>query len=290
MNASLQSLKTTLLNIGHVHLNSKWNYDNVISPFSRLYLIKSGHATVHHHEKIFYLKPGYLYLIPGFTYSRYKCTKHIEQVYIHFLEEVGSGLSIYNIKSFQYEVKASALVKQLFKRLLQLNPNRSLLQYDPKVYDNASSLKSFEEKNNSQASDNYIETNGILQILLSQFIEEKNVAHYSANNKNSKITGILYYISEHLSETLGVESLAKHCHINTDYFSRLFKQQTGIRPIEYIQQKRIERAKILLTTTNHSMQDIADMVGLSNISYFSRLFVKLTDKAPGAYKKEYWSI
>jgi YesN/AraC family two-component response regulator len=287
MNTSLQSLKTTLLNIDHVHLNSKWNYDNVISPFSRLYLIKSGHAIVHHHERIFHLKPGYLYLIPSFTYSRYKCTKYIEQVYAHFLEEVGSGLSIYNIKTFQYEVKANALAKQLFNRLLQLNPNRSLLQDNPKVYDNISSLKSFDEKNNSQASSDYLETNGILQILLSQFIEEKNVIYHPASNK---VTEILHYISEHLSETLTVDSLAKRCHINTDYFSRLFKQQTGVRPVKYIQQKRIERAKILLATTNHSMQTIADMIGLPNISYFSRLFLKHTDKAPGAYKKEYWSI
>ena len=289
MNRSLQSLKITLLNIGKVHLDSKWNFDDVISPFSRLYLIKGGYGVVHHNDEVFHLKPGYLYLIPSFTYSSYKCPEYLEQVYVHFLEEVGSGLSVYNIKSFQYEVKASALAKQLFKRLLYINTNRHLLQNDPKTYENASTLKSFEEKNSSQSSGNYMETNGILQMLLSQFIEEKSPT-LPLSNKTNKITEALFYISEHLSDALTVDDLAKRCHLNTDYFSRLFKEQTGLRPIDYIQQKRIERAKVLLTTTNRSMQEIADMVGLSNISYFSRLFSKLSNKTPGAYRKEYWTI
>ena len=286
MSKSLQSLKTTLLNVGHVHLNYRWNHDNVISPFTRLYLIEAGFATLYHHEKLFNLKPGYLYLIPSFTYSRYTCRKYMEQLYVHFLEEIGAGLSIYNIQHFQYEVKATPLVKQLFRRLLHLNPGRVLVQDDPKVYDNPQMLKTFEKKNGSLSPSHYIETNGILQILLSQFVKEESLPFHPSDVKHNRITQTIYYISEHLSDALSVTELAQRCHINADYFSRLFKQQTGLRPIEYIQQKRIERARILLTTTNHSLQSVADMVGLPNISYFNKLFLKLTKKTPREYKKE----
>lgn len=288
MNKSLHSLRITLLNIDHVHLDKRWNYDNVVSPFSRLYYIKSGRARVYHHDSVFELKAGHLYLIPSFTFSRYKCDHKMEQIYVHFLEEVGVGLSIYNLRSFQYEVKANSMSRQLFERLLLLNPNRSLSAEDPKVYDNRPSLNNFEARNNSVAARNFIETHGILQVLLSQFIEEKspNQVHYKAG----KITETLHYISENLQKELTVQHLAQRCHVNPDYFSRLFKEQTGIRPLRYLQNKRIERAQILISTTNHSLQEIADLVGLPNISYFSRVFSKLTSKSPATYRKEHWSV
>ena len=109
MNKSLHSLRITLLNIAHVHLDKRWNYDNVVSPFSRLYYIKSGRARVYHHDCVFELRAAHLYLIPSFTFTRYKCDSKMEQIYVHFLEEVGVGLSIYNLKSFQYEIKANTL-------------------------------------------------------------------------------------------------------------------------------------------------------------------------------------
>ena len=92
-----------------------------------------------------------------------------------------------------------------------------------------------------------------------------------------------------MATELSVDLLAKLNLLNPDYFSRIFKEQMGIRPLEYIQSKRIERAQLLLTTTNHSMQEVADMVGLPNISYFSRLFTRLTKKTPAAYRKELWN-
>ncbi|MDR3712082.1 MAG: helix-turn-helix domain-containing protein, partial [Puia sp.] len=61
-------------------------------------------------------------------------------------------------------------------------------------------------------------------------------------------------------------------------------------PLEYIQQKRIERAQLLLATTGHSLQEIANRVGLPNISYFSRLFTRTTKKTPAVFRKEHWSV
>ncbi|WP_366087768.1 helix-turn-helix transcriptional regulator [Mucilaginibacter sp.] len=75
---------------------------------------------------------------------------------------------------------------------------------------------------------------------------------------------------------------------NADYFSRLFYENTGERPLSYIQVKRIERAQLLLTTTNLSFYDIAAETGFENLSYFSRIFKKITGQPPGAYKKTAW--
>ena len=73
MQKYLQLLKLNLLNIGFASLDDSWDFDNVFSPFSRLYYITSGTAKVYHNNQVFHLKPNHMYLIPSNTYSRYKC-------------------------------------------------------------------------------------------------------------------------------------------------------------------------------------------------------------------------
>ncbi len=283
MNKILQELKVSLLNTDHLFLDHNWDYDNVISPFSRMYFIKSGAAKVYHSNKVFDLNPGYCYLIPSYTYSRYKCDNAFEQYYIHFLEEVGKGLSIYNLQNFIYESPAKGITEALFRRLLEINPHRKLIKRDPKDYDSQSTVTQYEQLNESLSPAKFVETQGIITALLSLFI---NPGAGTRNTKPGKITDTLYYISEHLNQPLTIEQLAERCHLHPDYFSRLFKEHTRSRPLQYIQNKRIERAQLLLTTTNHSLQQIADMIGLPNISYFNRLFLRYIKKTPGAYRKE----
>jgi AraC-like DNA-binding protein len=290
MYKSILPLHLTLLNAGYAALDEKWNYDDVLSPFSRLYLIRAGEAKVYHHDRIFHLETDRLYLVPSFTYSRYRCEHRMEQYYVHFLEEAGTGLSIYNLKNFVYERDASSLDALLFERLLEINPRRGLVKEDPKVYDNRSSLRHFEELNNDLPAGELIETQGILLMLFSRFMEGPGSAVGSPEHKTGKIIDSLYFISENIQEEITVKQLAERCHLNADYFSRLFNEQTGVRPIQYIQNKRIERAQLLLTTTDHSLQEIADRVGLPNISYFSRLFTRTTKKTPAVFRKEHWNI
>lgn len=252
-----------------------------------MYFIKSGAARVYHSNGVFDLKPGYCYLVPSFTYSGYKSDIAMEQYYIHFLEEVGRGLSIYNLQNFIYESPATCITEGLFQRLLEINPHRQLTKTDPEDYDSRSSITRYEQLNESLSAALFIETQGIITTLLSLFIKP-GIA--TRNSKPGKITDSLYYINEHLSKPLSIEQLADGSHLHPDYFSRLFKEHTGSRPLQYIQNKRIERAQLLLTTTNYSLQQIADMIGLPNISYFNRLFLRYTKKTPGLYRKESFGI
>ena len=171
-----------------------------------------------------------------------------------------------------------------FKRLLEINPNRQLENYNPKVYDNRPTLMDFERKNEESSPSAYMETHAILGILLSRFI--KNTKSKSANSNEKKEFGmVLNYIHENLHENLSVKRLADFCHLNTDYFSRVFNENFGMRPNKYIQSKRIERAQLLLLSTNNSLKQIAEKVGLENLSYFTRIFKSHIGKTPGAFRE-----
>ncbi len=278
-------VKLDLLHIGYAKLDEKWNYNNVISPFTRLFYVTTGEAIAYHSSQEFNLRPGYMYLIPSYTYNRYKCDKYHEQFYTGFFEQTTDGLSIYNLQSFKYQVKASLTDAQLFKRLLDINPDMAVTNNNPKGHVNKPLLYNLNKQNKTNDQGKYLETQGILSILLSRFIDNSSY-NKEKNSTKTKLEKVLIYIAEHLHEELSVQNLANYCHFSPDHFSRIFNQSFGMRPLKYIQTKRIERAQLLLLTTNNSLQEIAGKTGFHNISYFSRLFKKTTGKTPGKFRKE----
>tara|TARA_R110000796_G_scaffold22518_1_gene65188 strand:+ start:7000 stop:7869 length:870 start_codon:yes stop_codon:yes gene_type:complete len=285
MSKILQSLKLALLNVGYAKLGPLWDYDDVISPFIRLYYITEGSAMVYHSNEAIELKPGHIYIIPSYTFGRYKCDEYHEQYYISCLEEIKNGYSIFNFSSFIFESKANPMDLYYFKRLLELNPNRQLENNNPKVYDNRPTLMDFEKRNEELSPSAYMETHAILEILTSRFIKDMNTQSTKSNVKK-EFGMVLNYIHENLHENLTVKQLADFCHLNTDYFSRVFNESFGMRPNKYIQSKRIERAQLLLLSTNNSLKQIAEKVGLENLSYFNRIFKGHTGVTPGIFREE----
>lgn len=94
------------------------------------------------------------------------------------------------------------------------------------------------------------------------------------------------YIKEHLSDELSVSNIAAFLYLTPNYFSRLFKKVTGEGCNEYIVRKRIEKAKLLLETTNFPTGRIALMVGYRDTNYFSLAVKKSTGKSPKKYREE----
>lgn len=289
MYRSIENITLSLLNIGYSNLDESWDYENVMSPFFRLYYITDGEARVFHHKEEYILKPGHMYLIPSFTYSRYKCDNHMTQYYISATEISESGLSIFSKLNFVYEVKADAISLMYFKRLLEINPNRNYANDDPRVYDNENGYMSFRTENQRLSESAYLETAGLLKCILSKFIVlyQNDV---TSKKKNAKLNAVQEYINVNLHTDITVKDLADLQSLNVDYFSRLFKDTFGTRPNEYIQRKRVERAQLLLIATDNTLQEISDKVGFSNLSYFSRVFKKLTGITPLQYRKESWEI
>ena len=98
--------------------------------------------------------------------------------------------------------------------------------------------------------------------------------------KLSKIYGTLQYLDEHYAELLSASFLASRCYLSKDYFCHLFKKETGLSYIEYINRLRIEKSKELLYTSNLSITEIATRIGFDNSSYFCRVFKKYTGLSP----------
>ncbi len=96
----------------------------------------------------------------------------------------------------------------------------------------------------------------------------------------------MFYIHHHLSEDLSLQHVAKIVHMSPKYFSRYFKQQTGVGFREYINEQRIKKAKDLLDFTNEELHEIALSLGFRNQSYFTTVFKKNTGTTPNKYRNK----
>lgn len=106
-------------------------------------------------------------------------------------------------------------------------------------------------------------------------------------NKKDTIFAALEYIQIHYAQEMQVGELAEHFGLERRKFSCLFEQLTGLTPIQYITEYRIEKAKELLRMSDLSIAKIAELVGYFDSFYFSRVFKKHTNTSPSLYRKEY---
>ena len=279
----LRNMYLSLLNVDEC-LVDNWNFQKVTSPFTRLYLIKSGEGNIIHNHKKYTLKPGRLYLIPSFTLCNYSSETFLGHFYIHFIPQITGGADLFDLLEFKYELAATEADFQLIKRILELNPVKKLANLNPEKY----CKDDLVPHQLSVASANQIatcmETQGILMQLFSRFIKIED-QRGSSLNPNSKIRQAIDYIRMNLSGPISITELAGTCNLSKDYFSRLFLKTMGMRPIDYINRKRIEDAQLQLVTNNDLIEKIAIEVGIDNFSYFNRIFKKYSGITPGEYRK-----
>ena len=93
------------------------------------------------------------------------------------------------------------------------------------------------------------------------------------------------YISSNCEKNISLTDLAKTAHLSPNYFLKLFKNQTGLTPKEYILQVRLNNARFLLSDTNIKISTIASDCGFNDTSYFSMFFKKRFGLTPAEYRK-----
>lgn len=276
-----------LLNVDFVSLDNKWNYKNVISPYYRMYYIDAGEGTISDGKKSWLLEPGFLYLIPSFTLCDLHCPSYLSQYFIHFFEDPQDGISLFHYNRTIFKIRASDLDIANFKRFFEINPFRKINRSDnPKVYEKNVYYQEYEELNNKQSNKLFLETQGILLQLVSQFLDAEQSQYGNINDIPSKIVDLLGFIQLNLNQPLTVKMLADKVNLHPDYLSRIFLRLTGERPLSYIHTKRIERAQYLIVTTDKSLTQIAEDTGFSSLPHFSKIFRAVTSLTPGRYREQ----
>lgn len=94
------------------------------------------------------------------------------------------------------------------------------------------------------------------------------------------------YINNNYERDISLGDIAHFVFLSPSYFTRAFKEEVGISPINYLLKTRIERAKELLKETQMKVSDIALGVGFANQQRFNEIFKKYTGVTPLHYRKQ----
>ena len=122
----------------------------------------------------------------------------------------------------------------------------------------------------------------------SMYVDFIEMVHQRNNNPlySSTVQSCCDYIETHLEKKIELKDLARRLGYSEYYLSRKFKSETGKSISEYIRKARIERAMILLATTQMDIQNISDRLCFGSRSFFADTFRKEVGMPPAEYRRK----
>ena len=118
-----------------------------------------------------------------------------------------------------------------------------------------------------------------LRYLMEQMFSLAEASHSDAMRR------AIGYMKRNYAQRLSLEETARQVGYSPSYFSRIFREDTGMAFSEYLTRLRVDKGKSLLASTRLSVTEIGAMLGFSDQSHFSRSFKKLTGVSPDRYRK-----
>lgn len=139
----------------------------------------------------------------------------------------------------------------------------------------------------------------LLSAIINADTEERFVSHVSAfgrnfitkepvkNNFSLQIVKAISYIEENFDEKITVDDIAAYVYMNKSYLSEVFTQQVGVSIGSYIEKVRMQAAIEILAQDDKNIAEVAQQIGYSSQSYFTKVFNKYTGMPPKEYQRTF---
>ena len=171
--------------------------------------------------------------------------------------------------------------------LINLLGNKASLQEHPHIRSMFHQLYNVSKKNDPL---NVFNANRILMDILYELFKlatpEKELHNKTIN---PQITRAIDHIKSNITDEINIADLIIKSGLSKAYFNKCFKSYTGTTPSKFITALRMDKAKLLLCSTNHSIAEVASMCGYYDHTYFAYLFKNSTGFSPSVYRKNYSS-
>lgn len=111
------------------------------------------------------------------------------------------------------------------------------------------------------------------------------IQSHKQHQYSNLVLSVIHYIEHQYAQDLSIQQIADELSVNINHLTAAFRQETGVTPGAYIRQTRMKQATRLLVSTDLSVQDISNMVGVPDANYFVKLFKKEYSLTPTQYRK-----
>lgn len=256
----LQSLQLQLLAAHKTQVSLHWGETDSVPEYNKLYFICEGEGWIRIGNDDYYPKPGQLFLTPAHTkvsfspindrpYLKYWCHFSIIAGPFDLFQWIGVPLCI----------EDPAAMIGLFQELIDWREQGTI-------------VARLREK-------------AVLLQIVSCFLESVpiQVLQHRTEEMN-RLNVIAHFVDSRLHTGISIEQMAGSVHLHPNYFISYFKKHFGIPPLKYVNRKRTDRAKQLLTTTPLSIKEIAEQTGFKETNHFTKFFRKETSFSPTEYR------
>lgn len=201
-----------------------------------------------------------------------------------------AATGLLNGKRATTHVMAAPFFKKLFPHVL-LQPE-AVVTYDAGLYTSGGATSSFHLM--LYLLEKYCGRNMAIEMakMFSIDMDRQQQRHFAGfspirNHSDSLVKNVQEQMEQRYMDITTVDALVKEIPVSQRNFVRRFKQATGVTPIDYLQQTRIEAARQLLEHTDLSMMEIMCHVGYGDMKSFRNLFLRITGLTPKAYREKY---
>lgn len=105
---------------------------------------------------------------------------------------------------------------------------------------------------------------------------------------DQRILNVLRDIEDHISEELTNKRLAQVANMAVNSFARIFKEEIGIPPQQFVRERRVQKTSILLHHTTEPIDEIARLSGFCDRFHLARVFKEVTSYSPAQYRKQFY--
>ncbi|MBQ1900204.1 MAG: helix-turn-helix transcriptional regulator [Erysipelotrichaceae bacterium] len=115
------------------------------------------------------------------------------------------------------------------------------------------------------------------------------IAQYRKNHYSAMIYSAISYFDHFYKDPISIDDLSSRLGVSISCLIDRFKKETGKTPNAYLCDLRVQKAKRLLRSQQHTIGEVAEMVGIPDANYFVKCFRKITGTTPSAYRKGYYN-
>ncbi|MAT91111.1 MAG: arabinose operon transcriptional regulator AraC [Halioglobus sp.] len=112
-------------------------------------------------------------------------------------------------------------------------------------------------------------------------------ASLTARSLDPRIQRACDYLQAHLADNVRIDAVAAHCNLSTSRLAHLFKEQTGMAPKAWLNDRRLQKARRLLLNGNDSIASIGAQVGFDDPSHFTRYFSQSMGCSPRQFRSDF---
>ena len=220
-----------------------------------IYFLEAGTRTYFVEDKFFSVSAGDVVLIPPGTLHRTGgeyCSRTLVQFTRDYLERIYTADVADNL------LKCFAHIK--------IVPTQEQLTYCKQL------LKRMAEAE-------WLEFGLVLGSLLKELGQYAN-----AELPGGLVGNVVAYMNENYPTIRNIDQIAGHFYVSKCHLCRVFKESMGITLIDYLNQIKLKNAKQLLTLSDRSISQVAELCGYNSVSYFSNIFKTAVGMSPSEYR------